>query len=116
MNESFASTNYIESLCIARDIMKIMRILGVRVVFSTHFHDLAAEAEELNRKIKGRSRLISLVSMVENSDKDGEVIKRTFRIEPHSPLGSSYAAEIAVKYKIGFNQLKSLLKQKGFTD
>jgi len=116
MNESFASTNYVESLCIARDIMKILRILGARVVFSTHFHDLAAEAEEINNIINGRSRLTSLVSMVENSDKPGEVIKRTFRIEPHSPLGSSYAKEIAIKYKIGFDQLKLLLKQKGFTD
>ncbi|MBN2440516.1 MAG: hypothetical protein JXJ04_04205 [Spirochaetales bacterium] len=113
LNESFASTNYTESLYIAYDIMKIFRALGVRVVFSTHFHDLALQVNEINDSIQGDSQLISLVSMVETEKGKDEQIKRTFRIIPHPPMGQSYARDIARKYGIGFEQLKGLLEKRG---
>jgi DNA mismatch repair protein MutS len=108
MNESFASTNYSESLYIAEDIMKIFRILGVRTVFSTHFHDLAMQVESINRRTQGMSKLISMVSVVQNED--GEKVNRTYKIMPGPPEGKSYAREIAYKYGICFEQLEEMIK------
>jgi DNA mismatch repair protein MutS len=113
LNESFASTSYVESLFIARDALRALRLLGLRVVFSTHFHDLALEVEAINAEPDGTSRLVSLVSLVDAPVTAESEVVRTFRIVPHPPIGRSYAAEIAYKYGISFEQLREQLKARG---
>jgi len=110
MNESFASTNYIESLYIAEDIMRILCLLGLRAVYSTHFHDLAASIERINSETAGRSKLVSMVSKI---NKRNGKIERTYKIIKSAPEGKSYAREIALKYGIGFDQLQSVLQKRG---
>ncbi|MBN1409308.1 MAG: hypothetical protein JW969_00590 [Spirochaetales bacterium] len=113
MNESFASTNYAESLFIVKEIMQVFRIIGSQVVFATHFHDLAMQVNEINNSTKGKSKLISMVSRVIDNEGAGEKIKRTFKILPGPPAGKSYARDIALNYGIGFDQLLDIVEERG---
>jgi DNA mismatch repair ATPase MutS len=110
-NESLASTSAGESLYLARDIVRVMRLLGARAIFATHLHELAADADEINAETAGDSRVVSLVSMVQiETGADGETARRTYRIVPSPPMGRSYAREIAVRYGISYDQLKASLE------
>jgi DNA mismatch repair protein MutS len=110
-NESLASTSAGESLYLARDIVRVVRLLGARAVFATHLHELAADADEINAETEGDSKVVSLVSMVMiEKAEDGESARRTYKIVPSAPMGRSYAREIALRYGISFDQLKSSLQ------
>jgi DNA mismatch repair protein MutS len=110
-NESLASTSAGESLYLARDIVRVVRLLGARAVFATHLHELAADADEINAETEGDSKVVSLVSMVMvEKAADGETARRTYKIVPSAPMGRSYAREIALRYGISFDQLKSSLQ------
>ncbi len=110
-NESLASTSAGESLYLARDIVRVMRLLGVRAIFATHLHELAADADEINAETDGDSRVVSLVSMVMiEKSANGETARRTYKIIPSPPMGRSYAHEIALRYGISFDQLKANLQ------
>lgn len=110
-NESLASTSAGESLYLARDIVRVMRLLGVRAIFATHLHELAADADEINAETEGDSQVVSLVSMVLiEKGADGETARRTYKIVPSPPMGRSYAHEIAIRYGISFDQLKANLQ------
>jgi DNA mismatch repair ATPase MutS len=110
-NESLASTSAGESLYLARDIVRVVRLLGARAVFATHLHELAADADAINTETEGDSKVVSLVSMVTvEKAPDGETARRTYKIVPSAPMGRSYAREIALRYGISFDQLKSSLQ------
>ncbi len=100
LNESLATTNVSEGLYIAKDVIKAMRYLGVRCIFNTHMHDLARNLEEINQGIEGESKIESMVTGVENG-------KRSFKIFILPPQGVSYAKDIAVKYGVTFENIKS---------
>lgn len=114
LNESFASTSAEESLFLAREVVLVMRLLGVRAIFTTHLHELAADVDSINSEVDGESCVISMISLVEIEESDdGEIhAKRTFKIVPGEPMGKSYAQEIAVRYGISFRQLTDMLKQR----
>jgi DNA mismatch repair ATPase MutS len=86
-----------------------MRLLGVRAIYATHLHELAADAEAINAETPGDSAVVSLVSVVTEADSGGEV-RRTYRIVPGPPMGRSYAREIAARYGISFEQLTAALR------
>jgi hypothetical protein len=44
---------------------------------------------------------------------EGEDHRRTFRIRPSPPLGTSYASEIARQHGISYPQLVELLQDRG---
>lgn len=100
LNESLATTNVSEGLYIAKDVIKAMRYLSVRCIFNTHMHDLARNLEEINQGIEGESKIESMVTGVENG-------KRSFKIFILPPQGVSYAKDIAVKYGVTFENIKS---------
>ena len=109
-NESLASTSASESFYLARDVVRVVRLLGARAIFSTHLHELAADIDSINSETEGDSKVISLVSMVSIEDSpDGDRVRRTYHIVPSPPMGRSYAREIAVRYGISFEQLKEQL-------
>jgi DNA mismatch repair ATPase MutS len=88
-----------------------MRLLGARAIFSTHLHELAADADEMNAETEGDSKVVSLVSMVlVEKGAEGETARRTYQIIPSPPMGRSYAREIAVRYGISYDQLKASLQ------
>lgn len=107
LNESLSSTSAGESLYLARDIVRVMRLLGVRAIFATHLHDLAADADAINAETSGDSQVISMISLVHV---DGETARRTYKIIPGAPMGMSYAREIAARYGISFDQLTEALR------
>ncbi|HBD96332.1 MAG: hypothetical protein A2015_15525 [Spirochaetes bacterium GWF1_31_7] len=109
LNESLSSTNAGESLYIAQDIISTFRLVGARVVFATHLHELAEKADELNAKVQGKSKVFSLVSQV----LDGQ---NTFKILKSPPMGHSFAQKMAENYNISFRQLVTMLQTKGLVD
>ncbi len=104
-NESLASTSAGESFWLARDILRALRLLGARALFATHLHELAADAEAINRETAGDSAVVSLVAQVQ-AEANGAGARRTFRIVPGPPLGHSHAREIAAHHGISFEQLR----------
>jgi DNA mismatch repair protein MutS len=107
LNESLSATSPAESLLLARDVVRILRLLGAGAIYTTHMHELAAEAEQLNAESPGSARIASLISLVE----DGS--RRTFRIEPGAPTGYSYAGQIAAEHGVSYDQLERLLRKRG---
>ena len=105
LNESLATTSVAEGLFIARDVVKAMRYLGVRAVFNTHMHELAADPDEINGSTDGDSRVESLVTGVH----DGH---RSFKVAITPPQGTSYAKDIALKYGVTFDIIKSNIDSK----
>lgn len=115
LNESLASTSAWESLYLAQDLLRILRRVGARAIYATHMHELAANVDQLNAEDAGDSLLISLVaSRIEDgaAGQDG-VASRSFKVAPGRPLGRSYATELAQRYGIGYNQLITLLQERG---
>lgn len=117
LNESFASTSAGESFYLARDIVRVIRVLGARAIFATHLHELAADADNLNRETPGDSAVVSLVSMVRVEENNGDgSAKRTYKIVPSPPMGKSYAREIAARYGVSFEQLTDVLRERKAID
>lgn len=105
LNESLASTSFTEGMYIAQDVVKALRYLGAKAVFNTHMHELATYAESVNDEVKGKSRVVSLVTGIV----DG---KRSYKIYKGAPLGKSYAKDIAVKHGVSFEQIKEVIDMK----
>jgi DNA mismatch repair protein MutS len=112
LNESLASTSPGESLYLARDIVRTLRVLGARAIYATHLHELAANCDELNAETPGDSLIVSLVSLIQEGGGTGE-ITQTYRIVPGPPRGRSYARELAARYGISYEQLTAMLRARG---
>lgn len=113
LNESLSSTSAGESLYLAVDLVRILRLLGARAIFATHLHELAEEVDALNAE-PGESLVASLVSLVEEQpSENGPRIRQTYRIVPGPPRGRSYAREIAARYGISYEQLHERLRARG---
>ena len=115
MNESLASTSPSESLYLAQDVVRGLRLLGARAVFATHLHELGERVDAINREVAGASRLVSMVAGIESNgvgtDGSGEV-RRTYRIRPGPPVGLSYARDVARRYGISFEDIRAQLAGK----
>ena len=105
LNESLATTSVAEGVFIATDVVKSMRYLGTRAIFNTHMHELATSVEKINSAVEGDSRAESLITGVH----DGE---RSFKVFIAPPQGVSYAADIAEKYGVTFEQIKKSIDKK----
>ncbi|MBN1661032.1 MAG: hypothetical protein JXA93_21735 [Anaerolineae bacterium] len=121
LNESLSGTHAGESLYLSRDIVRIARMLGARVVFATHLHELAEKVETINAETPGESRVVSLVSshidqatIAQGADEVAE--RRTYQVVKSSPMGRSYALELARHYGISFDQLRQALVDRGVLD
>ncbi len=115
LNESFSSTSFSESLYLAQDIVRLLRRIGVRAIYSTHLHELANQVDELNASVPGDSRIISMVSspLDLNQQANGADGQRMYKLETRPPLGQSYAREVAARYGISYSQLESVLSERG---
>jgi len=112
LNESLSSTSFSESLYLARDVVRILRLMGVRALYATHLHELAADVDALNADPGGQSTVGSLVSLAAPAQ-DGGPVQQTYRIVPGPPRGLSYARDIAARYGISYDQLADLLRRRG---
>jgi DNA mismatch repair protein MutS len=112
LNEVLAGTNAIEGLALALDVVRGLRLLGARAIYVTHLHALAERVDEINAQTAGDAAVGSLVAEVESDEGQGRE-RRTFRIRPGSPQGTSYASTIAQQHGISFPQLAALLRERG---
>jgi hypothetical protein len=108
LNESFSTTSFEEGFYIARDVVRILRRLGVRTIFNTHMHKLAMELDELNAE-EGDSMVASLVTETLEG-------KRSYRVRVAPPEGLSYAHDIAEKYGVTYEMLESAKFKGGAND
>jgi DNA mismatch repair protein MutS len=123
LNETLSSTSMGESLFLAVDLVRVLRLLGTRAVYTTHLHQLAANIERINKNTKGDSPLFSLVAMVKKDEdperktgpdgKPAQTITPTFKIVPGPPEGQSYAIDLARRFGISREQLLEQLKERG---
>jgi DNA mismatch repair ATPase MutS len=114
LNETLSTTNASESLYLARDIVRILRRIGLRAIYTTHLHDLAASVPKLN-EAPGDSLVVSMVasSLTEDGEEGEEGDGRyRFKIMVGPPAGRSYAERIAARYGIGREQLIELLEKR----
>ncbi len=100
LNESLATTNVAEGVFIAKDVIRAMNYLGARAIFNTHMHELAHHIEEYNSSPDSKSKVQSLVTGMENG-------RRSFKCRIAPPQGVSYAKDIAEKYGVTYNIIKS---------
>lgn len=116
LNESLSSTSSRDSLYVARDIVKGIKVLGCRAVYATHLLELAADVERINAETSGDGRLISMVAGVERerdeASRPGAKAKRTYKVKPGPPNETSFATDIARLYGISFDQIVQTLKER----
>jgi DNA mismatch repair protein MutS len=113
LNESLTTTSPGESVYLARDILRALRLWGVRAIFVTHLHELAEDISALEASTPGDSRFASLVAGIEQDDPaaDAASLRRTYRIHPGPPMGLSYARDIARRHGISFDQLEDMKRK-----
>ena len=132
LNESLSTTNLGESLYLAQDLVRALRRIGLRAIFTTHLHELAATVEEINRDTPGDSRVISMVASYDEEraahagsapfagqdeiESAAEQEGYSYRVVLSPPLGRSYAERIARRYGISLEQLLELLRQREVLD
>ncbi len=102
-NESLATTSFAEGLYIAKDVVKALRFLGARTIFNTHMHELAMDLDTMN-SLEGDINVASLITGIH----DGQ---RSYKVFLAPPEGVSYARDIAEKYGVTFDQLRSSIKK-----
>ena len=100
LDESLSSTGSYEATAIAEEVLSGLSVLGVRAVFSTHLHALAAEVPEINERTAplGGVKIDTLVADIASGE-------RSFRIRRAAPEGKSYASDIAKKYGLSLDRI-----------
>ena len=100
LDESLSSTGAYEASYIAAEILAGFGAARCRAIFSTHLHELAARAEEISARsvATGGVRIDTLVAGMEEG-------RRSFRVRRQKPDGKSYAADIAERYGLSFDEI-----------
>lgn len=106
LDESLSSTGSFEGAYIAAEVLRGFSMAGLRGIFSTHLHDLAAGVDEINNECipLGGIRIDNMVAEVQ----EGE---RSFRIVRKKPDGKSYARDIAEKYGLSREKIMTKLEK-----
>lgn len=106
LDESLSSTGAYEASYLASEVLASFAALGVRGIFSTHLHELAASVGEINERSEkiGGIKIDTLVAGIE----DGA---RSFKIYRMKPDGKSYARDIADKYGLSFENLTQKIRK-----
>lgn len=117
LNESLSTTHMGESVYLAQDIVRAFRQIGLRAIFTTHLHELAAAAPDINMKTPGDSLVVSMVASYEEGGEAqaGDTAggsPNSYRVVINPPLGRSYAERIAARYGISLEQVVELLRQR----
>lgn len=119
LNESLTSTSPGESLYLAHDVIRVMRMIGVRAIYATHMHELAAFTAEINQETEGDSDIVSVVaSRIDETDAGDDggspmTVRRSYKVRRGPPMGRSFARELARRYGVSYEQLVSNLQERG---
>lgn len=107
MNESIQSTTPKECVSIAKEILRIFTIIGARGIYATHLIDLASELEDINADPDNRSKLVSLIACVDESDG-----RRLYRIKRGNPAVTGYADTIFKQFGIDVGRVRRMASEK----
>jgi hypothetical protein len=113
LNEPLASTGPREAERIAASVLSGLCLAGVRGVVTTHFHDLARGTARINEEAAregSRSYLGTLNAGVRYQHGRAE---RTYRITSGPPAGSSFAEDVAKRYRIDRESLERRIRGDG---
>lgn len=110
LNESLSTTSPGEGIYLARDVVRALRLWGVRAVFVTHLHELAEDIAGMNASTPGESIIASLVAGVIEG---GEENLRSYQVRLAPPMGVSFARDIAHRHGISYEQLAEKRAQQG---
>lgn len=97
LNETYSTTCASDGLYLAKDLLRILKLLSPAVIYNTHIHELAMQTEQMNAW-EGESDLVSIIMEIV----DG---KNTFRVLKSQPDGCSYARNIALKFGVTYEQM-----------
>ena len=106
LNEPLASTGPHEAERIASAVLGGLSQAGVRGVFTTHFHQLAASADRIGEASRRAAQIGTLSAGVRIVNGRAE---RTYEIVSGAPSGQSYADDIARRYGIDRESLSRRL-------
>jgi hypothetical protein len=109
LDESLSSTGSFEGSYIAAEVLSGLARVGCRCIFSTHLHELAAEIDSINARVRaeGGAPIDTLVAGM------AEAGRRSFQIVRAKPDGKSYARDIAEKYGLTYENIVKNLKGNG---
>ena len=109
LDESLSSTGSFEASYIAAEVLSGLSRVGCHCIFSTHLHELAAEIENINARMRaeGGAPIDTLVAGIESEG------RRSFCITRAKPDGKSYARDIAEKYGLTYNSILKKIETKG---
>jgi DNA mismatch repair protein MutS len=110
LNETFSSTSAGEAQYLAQDVLSAMCAIGVRAIFATHLSDLVEKIDQIEDAVNAKSNVFSLVAGVRITEENAAA--PTYEIRRGSPLGKSYAEEIAKRYGISLEQLMANLTRR----
>ena len=109
LDESLSSTGSFEGSYIAAEVLSGLARVGCRCIFSTHLHELAAEIDNINSRVRAEGGA-PIDTLVAGMAEEG---KRSFRITRAKPDGKSYARDIATKYGLTYENIVKNLKENG---
>lgn len=98
-NETFSTTSAADALYLSLDLMHVLKDIGSYVIFNTHIHELADKIPEMNGW-DGEGKVTSIVMEIRDN-------VNTFRLMRGAPDTGSYARNIAEKYGITYEQMKT---------
>jgi len=106
LDESFSSTGSFEASFIASEVLTGFSMVGCRVLFSTHLHELSGRIDELSDECvsKGGVPIDTLVAGINGAE-------RSFEITRAKPDGRSYARDIAEKYGISYDKIMERVRR-----
>lgn len=104
LDESLSSTGAFEASYIAAEVLAGFSLIGCRVLFSTHLHELAGMIDDINDRTRPNgAKIDTLVAGIEEG-------QRSFKITRAKPDGKSYARDIAEKYGLSFDSIEKKVK------
>ena len=109
LNEPLASTDHVAARALSRDILAGLRLLGARVLFVTHLHELVDDA------LAGDSPagVVSLVAGLAPHAGNGSQPAPSYLITPGRPQIAGYAAELARQHGLSLAQIAATLRERG---
>lgn len=121
LNESLSSTSPRDSYYLARELVKGMKLIGCRAVFTTHILDLAADADQINQELPTEDQIVSMTAGIDENESAGnasekDAAKRTYKVVPGPPRGMSFAKDIARKHGLSLEQMIETLRQRQIID
>ncbi len=97
LDETFSGTGSFEGSFLAADVLAALSARGVHAIYCTHMHELTTHIPEINSRAEGCSKVATLSAGSEGDER--------FRILRRAPDGKSYAARIAAKYGLSYEEL-----------